>query len=88
MCGGGAFALMNEPATLEEFRRIRVPVLYMVGAKSPESSRSVAERLVAVLPDVRRVEFPGLGHMGPVTNPQPVNEAVAAFLSIPAGFKP
>ena len=65
-----AFALMNEPATLEEFRQIRVPVLYMVGGRSPESSRSVAERLVAVLADVRRVEFLGLGHMGPVKHPQ------------------
>jgi pimeloyl-ACP methyl ester carboxylesterase len=72
---------MNEPATLEEFRRISVPVLYMVGGRSPESSRSVAERLVAVLWNVRSVDFPALGHMGPVTHPQPVNEAVTAFLA-------
>ena len=75
-----AFALMNEPATLEEFRGLAVPVLYMVGERSPESSRSVARRLAAVLPDVRSVELAGLGHMGPVTHPQRVSEAVAAFL--------
>ena len=75
-----AFALVKEPATLEEFRRIKVPVLYMVGGKSPASSRSVAERLVAVLPDARRAEFPELGHMGPVTNAQPVSAAIVAFL--------
>lgn len=76
-----AHALMTEPATLEEFRRVRVPVLYMVGGRSPQSSRSVAEKLVPVLADVRRVELAGLGHMGPVTHPQAVNEAVAAFLA-------
>ena len=75
-----AFALMNEPATVEEFRALKVPVLCMVGARSPESSRSVARRLAAVLPDVRSVELAGLGHMGPVTHPEPVGEAVAAFL--------
>jgi pimeloyl-ACP methyl ester carboxylesterase len=72
---------MNEPATVKEFRQIRVPVLYMVGGRSPESSRSVAERLVSVLPDMRRVEFPGLGHMGPVTDWKPVNSAIADSLS-------
>lgn len=76
-----AHALMTEPATLEEFRRVRVPVLYMVGGRSPQSSRSVAEKLVPVLADVRRVELAVLGHMGPVTHPQAVNEAVAAFLA-------
>lgn len=75
-----AFALMNEPATLEEFRRIRVPVLYMVGGRSPESSRAVAETLVPVTPVVRRVEFPALGHMGPVMDGPMVNDALAEFL--------
>jgi len=83
-----AFALMTEPATLDEFRRVRVPVLYMVGERSPASSRSVAERLMAVLPDARRVDLAGLGHMGPVTHPQPVNEAVGAFLAEVAAAKP
>jgi pimeloyl-ACP methyl ester carboxylesterase len=76
-----AFALMNEPATVEEFRRIRVPVLYMVGGRSPESSRSVAERLVPVLADARRVELPEFGHMGPVTDPRAVNEPIAMFIN-------
>ncbi len=75
-----AFALMNEPATVEEFRGIRVPVLYMVGGRSPESSRGVAERLVPVLRNVRRVEFPVMGHMGPVMCPGAANEAIERFL--------
>ena len=76
-----AHALFTEPATLEEFARLRMPVLYMVGGRSRESSRCVADRLLQVLPHATRVEFPELGHMGPVTHPRPVNEAIAAFLA-------
>ena len=78
-------ALFTEPTRLETFRTLAVPVLYMVGAKSPASPRGVAR-----LPDVGVVEFAGLGHMGPVTHPEVVNGAVAEFLSrhvarVPAG---
>ena len=75
-----AYALVTEPATLDDLRRLRIPVLYMVGGRSPESSRCVADRLVPALADVRRVDLPKLGHMAPVTHPGPVNEAIAAFL--------
>ncbi|MBK0392769.1 alpha/beta hydrolase [Ramlibacter sp. CrO1] len=75
-----AHALMTEPATLDDLRPLRIPVLYMVGARSPESSRCVADRLVPALPNVRRVDLSKLGHMAPVTHPAPVNEQIAAFL--------
>lgn len=85
-----ARALFTEPTRLETFRTLAVPVLYMVGAKSPASPRGVARLLTATLPDVSVVEFAGLGHMGPVTHPEVVNAAVAEFLSrhvarVPAG---
>lgn len=75
-----AHALMTEPATLDDLRQLRMPVLYLVGGRSPVSSRCVAEAVVPVLPNVQRVDFPPLGHMAPVTHPAPVNEAIAAFL--------
>ncbi|TFZ02271.1 alpha/beta hydrolase [Ramlibacter henchirensis] len=75
-----AHALLTEPATLEDLGRLRIPVLYMVGGRSPDSSHCVAERLVPVLANARRVDFPQLGHMGPVTQPEPVNRAIAGFL--------
>lgn len=77
-----AHALMTEPATLEDLRRLAMPVLVLVGGRSPESSRCVADAIVPVLPNVQRVEFPQLGHMAPVTQPAPVNEAIAAFLRV------
>ncbi len=73
-------ALAGEPTPLESFARLDIPVLYMIGKNSPASSRGVARLLIGVLPRAQVVEFEGLGHMGPVTHPGLVNEAVASFL--------
>jgi pimeloyl-ACP methyl ester carboxylesterase len=79
--GGWADALFNEPTPLEAFATLDVPVLYMIGGRSPPSSRSVARLLTQVLPRVEVMEFETLGHMGPVTHPQVVNAAICQFLS-------
>jgi pimeloyl-ACP methyl ester carboxylesterase len=77
---GWATALMKEPTPLKAFSTLDVPVLYMLGADSPASSRGVGRLLARALPRVRVVEFPGLGHMGPITHPETVNAAIARFL--------
>jgi pimeloyl-ACP methyl ester carboxylesterase len=77
---GWARALMKEPTPLEAFARLDIPVLYMTGSTSPESSLSVARLLTAALPRVQMIEFEGLGHMGPLTHPQVVNPAIVRFL--------
>ena len=73
-------ALMTEPTPLAAFRTLDIPVLYMVGKRTPASARGVARLLVPTLPRVEVVEFDGLGHMGPLTHPQVVNEAIVRFL--------
>lgn len=78
---GWASALFGEPTPLLAFRALNVPVLYMVGATSPASSRGVARLLTQTLPQVEVLEFAGLGHMGPVTHTQIVNDAIDGFLS-------
>ena len=75
-----AHALFTEPTPLRAFRSLDVPVLYMVGKRSPPSARGVARLLTAVLPRVEMVEFENLGHMGPVTHPDAVNEVIGQFL--------
>ena len=72
--------LLTEPTTLSEFRRLEMPVLYMVGKRSPVSARAVAQLLTATLPRVQVLEFDELGHMGPITHPAIVNEAIRQFL--------
>ena len=77
---GWAKASIGEPTRLRTFAELNVPVLYMIGKDSPESSRGVATLLTRALPRVEVVEFEGLGHMGPVTHPEVVNEAISDFL--------
>jgi pimeloyl-ACP methyl ester carboxylesterase len=77
---GWAMALFNEPTPLEAFSELKVPVLYMMGSDSPVSSRSVGRLLTRALPQVQVVEFSGMGHMGPITHSEVVNEVIGRFL--------
>jgi pimeloyl-ACP methyl ester carboxylesterase len=73
-------ALINEPTPLAAFRLLDMPVLYMIGKRSTASARGVARLLTSTLPRVEVVEFDGLGHMGPVTHADIVNDTIARFL--------
>jgi len=77
---GWANALLREPTPLDAFAGLSVPVLFMLGGKSPASSRGVARLLTGALPQLEVVEFPALGHMGPVSHPDVVNDAICSFL--------
>jgi pimeloyl-ACP methyl ester carboxylesterase len=72
-------ALLSEPATLDDFRRLQVPVLLMTGAHSTPSAHAVVRLLGSALPRVTVLRFEELGHMGPVAHPGPVNAAIDAF---------
>ena len=74
-------ALTTDDAPLDAFSALNMPVLYMVGGQSPASAHAVAERLMSVLPNATHHLFPELGHMGPVTNPDVVNEVIARFVN-------
>lgn len=73
-------ACLKEPTPPSAFAWIGAPVLFMMGENSPLSSRSVGSVLTRTLPRVQIIEFEGMGHMGPVTHPEPVNQAVSRFL--------
>ena len=77
---GWAHALFGEPTPLSAFRALDVPVLYMVGRRSTPAALAVARILTSVLPRVDVVSFDDLGHMGPMTHPAQVNDAIAHFL--------
>ena len=78
--GGWSHALCEEPAGLDSFRSLDMPIRYLVGDASPISSRRVAERICEVLPQVELIELDGLGHMAPMTQPGAVNDLIADFL--------
>jgi pimeloyl-ACP methyl ester carboxylesterase len=73
-------ALFTERTPYTAFGNVRAPVLYMVGENSPESAHAVARILLPVLPRVRAIRLPGLGHMAPVTQPETINAEIARFL--------
>jgi pimeloyl-ACP methyl ester carboxylesterase len=75
-----AQALFTEPTPLTAFCSLNVPVLYMVGKRSTPSAQGVARLLTVALPRVEVVEFENLGHMGPITHPDLVNDVIARFL--------
>jgi pimeloyl-ACP methyl ester carboxylesterase len=77
---GWAKALWEDNTPLQAFRSLDIPVLYMIGGRSPASSRGVARLLTAALPKVSIVEFDDLGHMAPVTDPDRINDAILQFL--------
>jgi pimeloyl-ACP methyl ester carboxylesterase len=75
-----AAALLNEPTPLAAFSQLTVPILFMTGRESPAASRGVARLLTRALPRIEVVEFNGVGHMGPITHPEIVNDVIARFL--------
>jgi len=76
-----AHALFTEPTPLNAFCSLDIPVLYMMGKRSTASARGVARLLATALPRAEFAEFEHLGHMGPVTHPEQVNEAIGRFLA-------
>jgi pimeloyl-ACP methyl ester carboxylesterase len=75
-----AHALFTEPTPLAAWAALEMPVLIMTGGVSTASAHGVARRLLGALPTARHHEFAHLGHMGPVTDPEPVNALLAQFL--------
>lgn len=75
-----AHALFTDANTVQCFRGLDLPVLYMTGAETAASARGVARILGAALPDVRVRNFQGVGHMGPLQDPGAVNDAIERFL--------
>ncbi len=76
-----------EPATArprpEDLGRIIAPTLVMAGADSPPAVAAIGAALAARIPGARRVVLPGLGHMGPITRPDAVADALRAVLPRP-----
>lgn len=73
----GGFASFTE----DDARAIRVPTLVLTGAKSPSVFSHLAERLLELLPDARRIVIPAASHRMHEENAPATNAAILAFLS-------
>jgi pimeloyl-ACP methyl ester carboxylesterase len=54
--------VIDTAGPLERFRAVHAELLLLGGSKSPAYLTRAVDALEEVLPDVKRVEFPGLGH--------------------------
>lgn len=68
-------------------RALRMPVLLMNGSRTRQSARHVAELLGSALPQVKRLEVAGAGHLGPMTHEAVVNAAIAEHLQACGTFR-
>jgi pimeloyl-ACP methyl ester carboxylesterase len=73
-------ALFGETTPLAAFASLEMPVLVLTGGRSTASAHGVVRQLLGTLPRAEVVEFPGLGHMGPVTDAATVDPVIAQFL--------
>lgn len=72
-------ALLNEPRRLSDYEAVTQPVLLLQGDYTRRSAKAVAEALSTVLPNLERQSI-AAGHMGPLTHPADVNQAITRFL--------
>jgi len=72
-----------EDKRAEDVLRVAVELFHprLVLTCSWQKQSSVLVHMISeIQPDVRVVEFPGLGHMAPVTHPEVINAEIARFL--------
>jgi pimeloyl-ACP methyl ester carboxylesterase len=74
-------AIFAETTPLAAYASLDLPTLYVVGGKSPASTRAVARLLTRALPDVSTAELAEAGHMAPITHPDLVSAAIEAHIA-------
>jgi pimeloyl-ACP methyl ester carboxylesterase len=68
--------------TLDRARiaQLRMPILFLTGAKTIGATRRIGELLRYALPYAHHDMLPGMGHLGPVTHAPVVNARIAGFM--------
>jgi pimeloyl-ACP methyl ester carboxylesterase len=77
-------ALFADRVPAAAYTRLPMPVHLLGGSRSPLPARQVLDLLATQLPQARHSRLDGLGHLGPVEDPQRVLDAIGADLQRPA----
>ncbi|WP_280152000.1 alpha/beta hydrolase [Piscinibacter sp. XHJ-5] len=79
--------LIGEPLPGTAGRRLSMPVLVLHGTRTIATAHVLALLMRELLPQAAHEAIPGIGHMGPLTDPARVNERLLRFLGVgvPAG---
>jgi pimeloyl-ACP methyl ester carboxylesterase len=72
-------ALLNEPLTLDDYSKLKLPVYLLAGRQSPPDSRRVAEILAGYLSNCR-FKWINYGHMAPIYQTEEVNPIIHSFI--------
>jgi len=73
-------SLYRDTVTLDDFRKLDMPVLYVIGRETRAPVTRIAELLAGTLPYATLERVAGLAHMGPVTHPIVFAERVVDFV--------
>ena len=74
-------AIMNRADSRPGLGTILCPTLVLVGADDTLTPPDRAAEMMAGIPGARQVVVPKCGHLSPLEQPQPVTDALVAFLS-------
>ena len=83
-CDAQIGALLGRPEVVSLLPRIACPTLVMTGALDVWSPPAQHEAIAAAIPNSQLVIVPGAGHMVTREAPEPVNQAIARWLDMPA----
>jgi len=73
-------AVLNEPASLQDYATIACPTLILCGEWARRPSRRIVQMLAGAMPEAYVQEVAGAGHMSPLTHPDVVNELIREHL--------
>ncbi len=71
----------DDPPSAKRLHEIIVPVLLITGDSTTPDFLRIADILAAGVPNIRRVDLPGVGHVSPLEAPEQFNALVAEFLA-------
>ena len=78
---GALRGMAQRPDRTAVLATITVPTLVLVGAHDVITPPEESRKLAAAVPGAQLVIIPEAGHLAPLENPEPVNEAILGFLS-------
>jgi len=78
-------AIFAERNILSSLANLHTPTLCLYGEYSPSSTLAISRLLGETLPDVTLKAMPGMGHMGPITHSEVVNEQIEDFIRSQTG---
>ena len=73
-------ALFAEKNTLSSLAELDIPTLSLCGEHSPGSTRAISRLLSETLPEVTLKEMTGMGHLGPITHGERINDQIEHFI--------